>query len=618
MTSSVFFKFKSQKEPSRVEFDGTGISVFELKRDIIVKSGLGDGTDFDLAIYSEDGSEEYDDDTTIIPRSTTVIARRLPPQKPGAGRAARYVSGKMPASAKNSSRRENAAKAAKPASAGLTQMSAAMTEEEKVMAMFQAQSDQWSAQQEEMAHQNAVFKPGAKKPANVPDHDPPNGYICYRCGQKGHWIQVCPTNDNPEFDNRPRVKRTTGIPRSFLKTVDKSALQQTGTDGEEVKPPAGVMVNADGEFVIAEPDKASWEQYQAKTKTSAAAQKAASADKELEEKGLLCSIDKRMFIDPMKTPCCEKTYCNDCITNALIESDFICPGCQTDGVLIDDLKADDETSTKIQDYHKEKESFKAKERSKSPPAVKSPSQASLDKETPQVDSPKSHSPKGQPSAPEKTKSPTPPSTKVKSPPAEATKQSTTPPVPSPGTKEAAPKPQETTSKKRSAEDLLENPKIPKGPKAMQRAQEAKETQNTMQPGMNGMPGMMPNMMQFPMNGMGQQNMNMAMMMGMNPMMNPMMGMNGMFNPAAFQGMNGNGMFGGNFGGMNGGMGNMNGMGMNGGGFNNGNNNNQHQQPHVPNFTTPNSDNDAYFRKPVNPGRHQNRQRRVRPSDYREL
>src|ERR1700712_267390 len=122
MTSSVFFKFKSQKEPSRVEFDGTGISVFELKRDIIIKSGLGDGTDFDLAIYNEDGNEgkhhfshdwkydtngsEYDDDTTIIPRSTSVIARRLPPIKPGAGRAARYMSGKMPVNAKNSSRKE--------------------------------------------------------------------------------------------------------------------------------------------------------------------------------------------------------------------------------------------------------------------------------------------------------------------------------------------------------------------------------------------------------------------------------------------------------------------------------------------------------------------------------
>ncbi len=40
-----------------MEFDGTGISVFELKRDIIIKSGLGDGTDFDLAIFNDDGKE---------------------------------------------------------------------------------------------------------------------------------------------------------------------------------------------------------------------------------------------------------------------------------------------------------------------------------------------------------------------------------------------------------------------------------------------------------------------------------------------------------------------------------------------------------------------------------
>jgi len=57
MASSVFFKFKSQKDPQRVEFDGTGISVFELKREIIIKSGLGDGTDFDLVIYKQDSNE---------------------------------------------------------------------------------------------------------------------------------------------------------------------------------------------------------------------------------------------------------------------------------------------------------------------------------------------------------------------------------------------------------------------------------------------------------------------------------------------------------------------------------------------------------------------------------
>lgn len=58
MASSVFFKFKSQKEPTRVEFDGTGISVFELKREIILRSGLGDGTDFDLVICADEGMKE--------------------------------------------------------------------------------------------------------------------------------------------------------------------------------------------------------------------------------------------------------------------------------------------------------------------------------------------------------------------------------------------------------------------------------------------------------------------------------------------------------------------------------------------------------------------------------
>ena len=103
------------------------------------------------------------------------------------------------------------------------------------------------------------------------------------------------------------------------------------------------MVNADGEFVVAEPDKASWEQYQAKTRVSAAALEAAAAgSKELQERGLECSIDKRLFLEPVKAPCCGKTYCNECITTQLIESDLICPGCSTESVLIDNLVPDDE------------------------------------------------------------------------------------------------------------------------------------------------------------------------------------------------------------------------------------------------------------------------------------
>jgi protein MPE1 len=426
---------------------------------------------------------------------------------------------------------------------------------------------------------------------------------------------LCPTNDDPEFDNRPRVKRTTGIPRSFLQKVDKSVVLAQ-TDGDETKRPSGIMVNAEGDFVIAEPDKASWEQFQAKAKSSATTN-APVEDKEIQEQGLECSIDKKMFIEPMKTPCCQKTFCNDCITNALIESDFVCPACQSEGVLIDDLQPDEDTSKKIQEYLKEKETVKSPSPS-SPKASEGVKADGEDQDEPRNEDVASTEQKTEnesndkttDSAKEKSSSPVSQAATIKTPPTgpkglisvshDANKQ-----VDGAKTSDA-------NSKKRPADDILDNPRIPKGPKAMQNQQNQQNMMNGMS--MNGMSGMgmnmgmnhmmfngmpmMPNMMGMP--NMGNMNMGM-------PNMN-MMGIPGMMGMPGFPGMNGGfgGMNGWDMGmnGMNGNMGNMNG-GMNG--FQNGN----FGQGVGP-------DEDAYFRKPVNPHRHQNKQRRVRPSDYREL
>lgn len=57
MASYVYFKFKSQKEPQRVTIDGPHTDVWNLKREIINISRLGDGTDFDLKIYKENSNE---------------------------------------------------------------------------------------------------------------------------------------------------------------------------------------------------------------------------------------------------------------------------------------------------------------------------------------------------------------------------------------------------------------------------------------------------------------------------------------------------------------------------------------------------------------------------------
>src|SRR5271154_3158820 len=119
--SHVYYKFKSQKDPSRVVFDGPSISVFDLKREIILLNKLGNGADFDLSIYDESTNEgnssssssnvsnndiEYTDDNTMIPRLTTIIVRRLPPSKPGKGNGAKYVSGAALPNSRNS-RAEN-------------------------------------------------------------------------------------------------------------------------------------------------------------------------------------------------------------------------------------------------------------------------------------------------------------------------------------------------------------------------------------------------------------------------------------------------------------------------------------------------------------------------------
>src|ERR1700760_685334 len=137
MSSWVLFKFKSSKEPTKITFDGTGITVFELKREIITISRLGDGTEFDLFIYDEGSNEEYTDDTAIIPRSSMVIARRTSAARPGHGKAARYVSGRMPVHARrNDIKTNNGADA-------LAAMNSAKTETEKIAAMFAAEDDQW-------------------------------------------------------------------------------------------------------------------------------------------------------------------------------------------------------------------------------------------------------------------------------------------------------------------------------------------------------------------------------------------------------------------------------------------------------------------------------------------
>lgn len=63
-----------------------------------------------------------------------------------------------------------------------------MTEEERLKAMLKMTDAQWREKQEEMSHESRIAVAGSKpfqKKANVPEGEPPHGYICFRCMKKG-------------------------------------------------------------------------------------------------------------------------------------------------------------------------------------------------------------------------------------------------------------------------------------------------------------------------------------------------------------------------------------------------------------------------------------------------
>ena len=92
-----------------------------------------------------------------------------------------------------------------------------------------------------------------------------------------------------------------------MKTVEKPVLPSTTEDDPTTQreTPSSIMVNAEGEYVVAEPDKASWESYQQKA-AKTASKTETKGNKELQDLGLECTVDHKLFKDAFKTPCCGK------------------------------------------------------------------------------------------------------------------------------------------------------------------------------------------------------------------------------------------------------------------------------------------------------------------------
>lgn len=110
MSSAVYYKFKSQRNESRIAIDGTGISILDLKREIIQANDLGKAMDIDVQVFEPKGeqgasclflkpstsspleSTEYPDDH-LVPRSSSVIVKRVPLPRGAKSRFPLYLAG---------------------------------------------------------------------------------------------------------------------------------------------------------------------------------------------------------------------------------------------------------------------------------------------------------------------------------------------------------------------------------------------------------------------------------------------------------------------------------------------------------------------------------------------
>ena len=122
----------------------------------------------------------------------------------------------------------------------------------------------------------------------------PSNYICKRCNQGGHYVNRCPLN------NQNDVKRSTGIPRSFM--MPAKADQR------------GALITATGEYVVPIIDHEAYKERK-KERPPFIPNENPELDAKLIEElpdELQCPLCKCLLQDAVMIPCCSVSYCDDC------------------------------------------------------------------------------------------------------------------------------------------------------------------------------------------------------------------------------------------------------------------------------------------------------------------
>ncbi|CAF0811234.1 unnamed protein product [Didymodactylos carnosus] len=336
MSSIIRYRFKADKNYESVKFDGASCSLGELKRLIMEKCSKSHHPkdDYELTISDSNSNEEYKDHNDLIPRNTSVVVAR---------KIRGCVEPLTPLTNNNNT-------ASSDDTAGGSHQSQQMTEDERIKEIIKGSQTRFTS-----SHRSPLSTS--------------TSYVCHKCNQQGQHKPTCPLNSMNEsgkehhspyqinysahhgrqsgYIREPQPKRTSGLPRSELISVPRhipgSLRDQTGSF---------VIPKQTAEALVEKSERkheqaANRLRQQQQTKsavistTSSSTLKLNSSSKIEDDPiphDLLCPLCNKIYVDAVITPCCNLSFCDECVRTSLVESEeHECPSCHRQHVPIDQI-----------------------------------------------------------------------------------------------------------------------------------------------------------------------------------------------------------------------------------------------------------------------------------------